>query len=162
MLILGADPGLANFGIGLIEVTVDGLVYRDHRCLNTDKESETCDRLRELYDGFAGALDEFTPDIVAIETLYFARNAKTAIGVAQARGAALAALGGRGMEVMEITPSQIKMSLVGYGRAEKKQIQLMVKQVLKLPDIPKPDHAADALAAAITCAHMRKAVKRGM
>jgi crossover junction endodeoxyribonuclease RuvC len=156
MRILGVDPGLANFGIGVIEITPGGIEHLEHSSISSKADLETRDRLRLIHDGLCAALDKNVPSLVAIETLYFARNVTSAMGVAQARGVALLALAGRKLEVMEVTPSQIKMSLVGYGRAEKKQVQMMVQQILRLPEAPKPDHAADALAAAITCYHLRR------
>ncbi len=161
MRILGIDPGITNLGLGLIEARAGELTHLEHRCLRIDPALEMCERLRELYDGVKLALDEMKPQVVSLETLYFARNAKTAMIVSQARGVALLALAGRELEVAEITPSQIKSALAAYGRASKKQVQVMVQQVLGLDEIPKPDHAADALAAAITCSYLRTAARIG-
>ena len=159
MRILGVDPGLANVGLGLVEMNGKKLEYVEHRCIVTDKEVDVCQRLRQLYDQLCQTLEDLEPDIVAVETLYLAKNAKTAMGVSQARGVALMALAGRNVELVELTPMQIKMSLVGYGKADKKQVQMMVQQLLGLKELPRPDHAADALAAAISCANMRGMAK---
>ena len=111
------------------------------------------ERLEALYNGLREIIEEQNPDVASIEQLYFNNNAKTAINVGQARGVAILACVKGGLEVAEYTPLQIKQALVGYGRADKKQVQFMVKTMLNLPAVPKPDDTADALAAAICHGH---------
>ena len=153
VIVLGIDPGLAHLGYGAI--TTDGVQSQlvEYGEVKTEASEPMAQRLRRIFDSVCELVERRRPDYVAIETLYFAKNTKTAIQVAQARGVALAAVAVEGAEVREITPLQIKQALTGYGRAEKRQIQLMVRTVLGLAEIPRPDHAADALAAAIACAH---------
>jgi crossover junction endodeoxyribonuclease RuvC len=110
-------------------------------------------RLKHIYRSLIDIIDEYKPDVVAIEELFFNKNAKTAIFVGQARGVAILACANKGIEVYEYTPLQIKQGLLGYGRAEKEQVQFMVKTILNLPEIPKPDDTSDALAAAICHGH---------
>ena len=111
------------------------------------------DRLKVLYNSLMDIITEYEPDVASIEELFFNTNAKTAILVGQARGVAVLACANSGLEIEEYTPLQIKQGLVGYGRAEKKQVQLMVKTILNLNEIPKPDDTADALAAAVCHGH---------
>ena len=113
------------------------------------------ERLKLLYDGLTEIIQEYKPDEASIEELFFNRNVTTAIGVGEARGIALLACVEGGLSVSEYTPMQIKQALVGYGKAEKKQVQTMVKTILNLKDVPKPDDTADAVAAAICHAHSR-------
>ncbi len=152
-LILGIDPGLADAGWGL--VNHDGLRGRHvaHGVIRTNSKMPPAERLQSLYRGLCSVIDEYRPDCAGIETLYFARNVKSALPVAEARGVLILALAESGLPVFEYTPLQIKQAVVGNGRAEKKQVQMMVSLLLKLSEPPKPDHAADALAAAICHAH---------
>ena len=113
------------------------------------------ERLKLLYDGLTEILQEYKPDEASIEELFFNRNVTTAIGVGEARGIAMLACVEGGLSVSEYTPMQIKQALVGYGKAEKKQVQTMVKTILNLKEVPKPDDTADAVAAAICHAHSR-------
>lgn len=118
------------------------------------------DRLEHLYDSLREIIDEEKPEVAAIEQLFFNTNAKTAIMVGQARGVAVLACKKGGLEIEEYTPLQIKQALVGYGRADKKQVQWMVKTMLNLSEVPKPDDTADALAAAICHGHSADTRKR--
>lgn len=115
------------------------------------------ERLKLLYDGLTEIIQKYEPDEVSIEELFFNRNVTTAIGVGEARGVAMLACVEGGLVVSEYTPMQIKQALVGYGKAEKAQVQMMVKTILNLPEVPKPDDTADAVAAAICHAHSRNA-----
>lgn len=150
MIILGIDPGYAIVGFGVIEKTRFGVNVIDYGVITTPKEDTMPVRLATIYDSLCSIIDKYKPDCMAIEELFFQNNQKTAINVAQARGVTLLA----GMEkigkLYEYTPLQIKSALTGTGRAEKKQVQYMVKAILGLSSIPKPDDAADALAAALT------------
>jgi crossover junction endodeoxyribonuclease RuvC len=121
--------------------------------VTTDATMDMPDRLKHLYTQIMEIIREYEPDVVSIEELFFNTNSKTAILVGQARGVAILACANSGVEIREYTPLQIKQGLVGYGRAEKKQIQAMVKTILHLEEVPKPDDTADALAAAICHGH---------
>ncbi|MCX7048856.1 MAG: crossover junction endodeoxyribonuclease RuvC [Candidatus Sumerlaeota bacterium] len=153
IIVMGLDPGLAALGYGVIATDTIQSRLIEYGALTTPADEPLAQRLRAIYVAISALVEKHKPEFAAVETLYFAKNTRTAIVVAQARGAALAALAGGRAEVRDITPLQIKQALTGYGRAEKHQIQAMVKTILCLSEIPRPDHAADALAAAIACAH---------
>lgn len=162
MVILGIDPGLATVGYGAIEY--DGYKMRliDYGVLLTAAGLKLPERLDMLFDGMEMLIDRFQPDAVAYEELFFNKNVKTAITVAHARGVLISAAYKKTHELYEYTPLQVKQAVVGYGRAEKHQVQNMVKTILNLKEIPKPDDAADAVAVAICHAQsntFRKAFK---
>lgn len=154
MKILGIDPGLAATGYGLINKTGNRISIIDYGCITTDKDMPSPQRLEKLFVEMKKLIDcDDGPDVVAVEKLFFNSNAKTAIAVGQARGVIILSTAVLGVELAEFTPLEVKQTLVGYGRASKEQIQYMVKTLLCLSEIPKPDDAADALALAITYAH---------
>lgn len=153
-LIIGIDPGLANTGWGIIYSEGSRIKPVAYGCITTTKQQDLPTRLAIIYDNLCEIIDRYHPVALSAEGIYFGVNAKTAIPTAQARGAALVACAYKGLEYGEYTPMQIKQALVGTGAADKKQVQYMVKAVLGLDHEPKPDHAADALAAAITHARM--------
>ncbi len=150
MIILGLDPGIATLGYGIIEKDARGN-FRAVDCgvVTTPKDEGLPVRLAMLEEGVAKILDKFKPDEVAIEELFFTKNITTGIAVAHARGVALLTCVKACGRLYEYTPMQIKQAITGYGRADKKQIQATVASILKLPSIPKPDDAADALAIAL-------------
>ena len=160
MKILGIDPGYAILGYGVIEKTGNRFRVCNYGAITTDAGMEMTDRLEHLYDSLREIIEEEKPDVASIEQLFFNTNAKTAIMVGQARGVAVLACVKGGLEVAEYTPLQIKQALVGYGRADKKQVQMMVKTILNLKEVPKPDDTADALAAAICHGHSADTRKR--
>ncbi|MBR5542922.1 MAG: crossover junction endodeoxyribonuclease RuvC [Oscillospiraceae bacterium] len=147
MLILGIDPGYAIVGYGVLDT--NGMKPEAYGVIRTEAGEKIEQRLSEIYDNMCELLRVFRPDHVAIEKLYFNTNEKTAINVSQARGVIILACVKCGVKVYEYTPLQVKMSVVGYGRAEKKQVMDMTKRLLGLKAIPKPDDAADALAIAL-------------
>lgn len=153
MRILGIDPGYAILGWGVIDMKGNHFKVVDYGAVTTDAKMEMPDRLKILYNSLMDIIVQYGPDVASIEELFFNTNAKTAILVGQARGVAVLACANSGLEIEEYTPLQIKQALVGYGRAEKKQVQLMVKTILNLKQIPKPDDTADALAAAVCHGH---------
>src|SRR3989344_7391403 len=153
MLILGIDPGTAKIGLGLIEYKNKKTWVKCYDCLTTNAADTTAARLNDLYKQLLKFIKEHQPDIIAVEELFFFKNLKTAIKVSQARGVILLAAAQQGLKIYEYTPLQVKQALTGYGRAEKKQMQQMVKVVLNLKEVPRPDDAADALAVAVCCAH---------
>jgi len=149
MIVLGIDPGTAIMGYGVVEYKNSKHKALTYGVLRTDKEDKPEERLRQLFLGVNRLLDIHSPDVIAVEELFFNRNATNAISVGQARGVALLAAGLRSIPVGEYTPLQVKQAVVGYGRAEKHQVQFMIKKILGLEETPKPDDAADALAIAI-------------
>ncbi|MBS5334456.1 MAG: crossover junction endodeoxyribonuclease RuvC [Clostridiales bacterium] len=155
MRILGIDPGYAILGYGIIDITGNKFSVVDYGAILTDTSMEMADRLKRLYDGLTELIKIYKPDEASIEELFFNNNAKTAILVGEARGVAVLACANGGLPIGEYTPLQIKQALVGYGRADKKQVQFMVKTMLNLRTVPKPDDTADALAAAICHAHSK-------
>ncbi|CAA9547216.1 MAG: RuvC [uncultured Thermomicrobiales bacterium] len=148
MIVLGVDPGTALLGFGIIE---DGPrpVLRDFGALATEPGAPMPDRLSYLFDAVTGLIRDHRPEILAIEQLFFARNVTTAIAVGQARGVVLLAAARSGVTVAEYSPSEVKHAIAGYGKADKKQMQEMVRIILGLDAIPRPDDAADALAIAL-------------
>lgn len=148
-VILGIDPGLAHTGWGIIRQDGPRLTCLAYGCVETSASSLLSDRLKKIFDQIGAVIDRFKPSCVGIETVWFGQNTTAAILTGQARGAALVACASSNLTVGEYTPNEIKLAVVGEGRAEKDQVQYMVKQVLCLPKKPEPDHAADALAAAI-------------
>ena len=153
MKILGIDPGTATTGFGVIEKAGSKLSYVDAGIITTPPEVSMPSRLSEIYSCLQEIIDHHKPDCMAVELLYFATNVTTAISVGQARGVVLLAASEAGLSVGEYTPLQVKQAVTGYGKADKRQIQEMVKMLLKLNGIPKPDDAADGLAIAITHAN---------
>jgi len=155
MIVLGIDPGTAIMGYGVLDYQNSKHKSLAYGVIRTDKEEKTEDRLKELFHGINRLLDEYKPDVMAVEELFFNRNTTNAISVGQARGIALLAAGLRGIPIGEYTPLQVKQAVVGYGRAEKHQVQYMIRKILNLSEIPKPDDAADALAVAICYCQFR-------
>ncbi len=149
MKILGIDPGTATTGFGLISKTGANLTLLDCGIVSTPKTLDMPKRLTILFDDLSEIIKHHQPDVVAVEKLFFASNITTAMSVSQARGIILLVAAQQNIPVAEYTPLQVKMSATGYGKATKKQVQEMVKKILKLNTTPKPDDAADALAIAI-------------
>ena len=151
--IIGVDPGLASTGWGVVESSRGRLRYVAHGCIETRPDKSRGERLVFIYKAFLEILETYNPAEAAMENLYFGNNVSSAMAVAEARGILLMLLSSRGLPVRELTPNAIKQAVVGVSKADKKQIQEMVRLILGLPEIPKPDHAADALGAAICSAH---------
>ena len=149
MLILGIDPGLATIGFGFVQKSGDKYRAVEYGAIITKPHQIIEKRLAEIYDGMTELLERHRPDCVAIEELFFNSNSTTAIDVAMARGVVLLTAYKKGVDVYEYTPLEVKSSVVGYGRAEKQQVQYMVKLMLDLKETPKPDDTADALALAL-------------
>lgn len=151
--ILGIDPGTAILGFGVIDVDSRGkATLVDGGVIRTPAKQPDSDRLVTIYDELHEVITELEPTIMSVEKLFFAQNVTTAMSVSQARGVVLLCGKQHGLELYEYTPLQIKQALTGYGRADKKQIQEMVRVILGLDTVPKPDDAADAIACALTCA----------
>jgi crossover junction endodeoxyribonuclease RuvC len=151
MRILGIDPGTGILGFGVVDVERGNTTFVDAGVIRTPVNQEDSERLFTIYHDLEEIIEEHNPDVMAVEKLFFIRNVTTAMSVSQARGVVLLLGKQKKLQLYEYTPLQIKQAVTGYGKADKKQIQEMVKIILKLPQIPKPDDAADALAAAICC-----------
>lgn len=159
MRILGIDPGTGILGFGVVEVTdVAAKTFKliDAGVVRTPAHTPHDERLEDIYDSLTEIVKATKPEICSIEKLFFSRNITTAMTVAEARGVALLVARQHKLPIFEYTPPQIKQTLTGYGKADKKQVQEMVRLQLGLKDIPKPDDCADALAAAITHAIMAR------
>ena len=150
MIVLGVDPGTAIVGYSVIEYVKNKYRVLDYGCVYTDKDEDMPVRLEKIYDGLDGIIKIWKPQDMAVEELFFFKNQKTVIKVGQARGVITLCGQKNSLDLYSYTPLQVKMGIAGYGRADKKQIQEMVKVILGLDEIPKPDDAADALAIAIT------------
>lgn len=150
MRIIGIDPGTGILGFGVIDVVKGKSQLVTAGVIRTPAHTPLDERLVEIFDGLTEIIAETSPTIMSIEKLFFARNVTTAMSVSHARGVAMLAGKKAGLALAEYTPLQIKQTLTGYGKADKKQVQEMVRLTLNLKEIPKPDDAADALAAAIT------------
>lgn len=155
-MVLGIDPGSAITGYGLVSETGNKLTAVDYGCIRTSPSQPLEIRLQKIFCEIKNIIERYKPDNFAVEELFFNKNVRTALIVGQARGVIMLAGAENGLPVHEYTPLQVKQAVVGYGRAEKAQIQFMVKTILSLPEIPKPDDVADALAIAICHTHYHK------
>ena len=149
VIVLGIDPGLANTGYGVVQRRSGRLVALDGGCITTRPETTPERRLSAIHTEVADLILRHEPDAVALEALYFGQNVQSALAVGQARGVVMLAAGQRGLACHDYTPQQVKGAVFGSGRAEKDQVQRMVQSLLGLTELPRPDHAADALAVAI-------------
>ena len=149
MIVLGIDPGYAIVGVGVVEYKNSRFSLVSYGAITTDAGVPFNRRLEIIYDELTEIIEKYKPDAMSVEKLFYNSNAKTVIDVSQARGVIMLAARKTHTPVFEYTPLQVEQSVVGYGRAEKKQVQDMTKRILKLNEIPKPDDAADALAMAI-------------
>lgn len=153
MVILGIDPGYAIVGYGVIKYEGNKFSIIEYGAITTKAKTPFNERLESIYDELHDIMSRTKPDAMSIEKLFYNNNAKTVIDVSQARGVTMLAAQKHKLDIAEYTPLQVKQSVVGYGRAEKKQVQEMTRVILKLDKIPKPDDTADALAMAICHAH---------
>lgn len=154
MKILGIDPGTATTGYGIIEARKNELKVVTFGCIKTAKQDKAEKRLAEIYRDLTKLIKKYRPKVAAVESIFFYKNVKTAIAVAQARGVVLFCIHKNKIKLAEFAPLEVKRTLTNYGKADKKQVQYMVKQLLNLKQIPKPDDAADALAVAICAANI--------
>ncbi len=153
LVILGIDPGYAIVGFGVVEYNANRFRVVEYGAVTTEAGVKFTSRLNDIYDNLCKIIERTKPDALSIEKLFFNTNTTTAIDVAQARGVILLAATKHNVPVYEYTPLQVKSSVTGYGRAEKKQVMDMIKSILRLEKIPKPDDTADALALAVCHAH---------
>lgn len=149
MIILGIDPGTARTGYGVLQKQKGSLRCLEYGCFETPKHKTAGERLLLLEKGLAQVLLRYKPRVAVIERLFFFKNLKTALPVSEAKGVLLLTLARKKILTIELSPLQVKMAITGYGRADKKQMQRMVKEILRLKEIPRPDDAADALSLAI-------------
>ena len=162
MIIMGIDPGFAITGYGIVKYEGNKFSPIEYGAVLTKATTPFAERLLQMDEELAVIIQKFKPDAISVEELFFNKNIKTAIMAAHGRGIALLAAARSGAEVFEYTPLQVKQAVVGYGRAEKAQVQQMVKVILNLPAIPKPDDVADALAIAVCHGHSCKMLGLGM
>ncbi len=160
MTILGIDPGIQTTGYGVIQKKKGsgqlGLQCIAYGCITTPKEKTRGERLWLLEKGLIKLFSEYKPDIMAVESIFFFKNLKTVMPVSEARGVILLVGAKKKIPLYEFTPLQVKLAITGYGRADKKQLQRMSKEILQLSAVPKPDDAADALSIAVTCSFVAK------
>jgi crossover junction endodeoxyribonuclease RuvC len=149
VIVLGIDPGVANTGYGVVAQQRGRMVALDGGVVETPPGRDAGARLAAIHERVGRLLEEYRPDAMALEDVYFGANARSAFAVGQARGVVMLAAGQRGVPTASYTPQQVKGAVCGNGRAPKEQVQRMVATLLALPDLPRPDHAADALAVAI-------------
>lgn len=161
MLVLGLDPGTATTGFGLVRGDGGQEKLVDYGVIKTSPAQSMPQRLAQINREFSQLLLDYRPDAVAIEQIFHHKNAKTVITVAQSRGVLVMAAALREIEVAEYTPLQVKQAVTGYGNADKKQVQAMIRKILRLADIPRPDDAADALAIAICHLHSYRWISAG-
>jgi len=148
-IILGLDPGIADVGFGIIEKNKKGIRFIKTGSIKTVNLNKFSERLEIIYKKINKLIIKYKPDIIGVEKLYFSRNIKTALDVSEARGVIILACQSNSIEIEEFTPTQVKQAVTGSGIANKRQVGLMVKTILKLNKVPKPDDASDALAVAI-------------
>ncbi len=159
MIVLGIDPGTTRIGFGVIKKQNNAYNPIAYGLLENNSKTTDLERLNHIYDGIHNLIQKYQPQLFSIEKIFFFKNQKTVISVAQARGVILLAAHKNNVPIFECTPIQVKQGVTGYGRAEKNQVGNMIKVLLNLKEIPKPDDIADALAIAITGANFSKSVK---
>jgi len=160
MVILGIDPGTTRLGYGVIKSEKNKISLINYGCLPEAKCASKPDRLVVIFRELTHLIKKHRPDLFSIEELFFFKNAKTVMSVSEARGVAILAAASLNVPIVEFTPLQIKQAITGYGKAEKQQVQKMIKALLDLKETPQPDDAADALAIAICASHSHKFVSR--
>lgn len=154
--ILGIDPGTATTGYGIVDRVGSTPKMIDYGAILTSPKDDPAARLLDVYNQLNAVIDEYHPDVLVMERLFYAKNQTTVIAVSKACGVMQFAAAQRGLRVVEYTPMEVKQAVVGYGGAEKKQIQYMIQRILSLREVPKPDDAADALALCVCHAHAEK------
>lgn len=158
MIVLGIDPGTARLGYGLLRKEGSKLLHLEHGCFETPKGMPQAERLYSLHASLGELIARSKPAMVGVEKLFFQKNVKTAMAVSEARGVILLAMQTGALPISEFTPMQVKMAVTGYGAADKRQVQEMVRRLFSLKEIPRPDDAADALAIAYCAAVSSPAV----
>jgi len=156
MIVLGIDPGIANTGYGFIKAESSTLTLLDFGCIQTSPKDESTHRLKAIYDELIQLAGEYQPEFFALEDLFFSKNVSSAFAVGEARGVIKLVAANTNRRLYNYPPVEVKQAVVGYGKAPKRQVQEMVRLLLRLKEIPRPDHAADALAVAICHARSYK------
>ncbi|MBI2099325.1 crossover junction endodeoxyribonuclease RuvC [Candidatus Uhrbacteria bacterium] len=156
MVILGIDPGVERMGYGIIEYSGGTHNPLSHGLISTSRKLEHGERLAELHTALKELITKHKPDLVAVEKLFFSKNIKTAMRVGEARGVVILSAAEQGIPIVELTPNEVKVSVAGYGKADKRQVQKMITTLLNLKETPKPDDVSDALAIAFTGAFYKK------
>ena len=156
MIVIGIDPGLARVGYGIIEVNNRKPEPVCYGCIESGKEQRTSERLLHIYTGVAALFEKYPPAHIAVEKLFFTKNITSAMGVSEARGVILLLAEQQKIPVTEYTPNQVKQAITGSGKADKRQMQEMIMRLLHLPEIPRPDDAADALSIALCHIHIMR------
>ncbi len=156
MIILGIDPGVAIVGYATLVFKQNKLSVVNYGCIKTPAGKDFSRRILQIYEEVSSLIKKCRPDVLAVESVFFAKNTKTAMKVSESRGVTILAAAQNGLKIKEYTPLQVKQAITGYGKASKDQIQKMVKAVLRLKEIPRPDDVADALAIAITCSQTKE------
>jgi crossover junction endodeoxyribonuclease RuvC len=159
MIILGIDPGIANTGYGVIKAEPSTLTPLGFGCIQTASKDESAQRLKAIYDKLIQLATEYQPELFVLEDLFFSKNVSSAFAVGEARGVTKLVAASTNRQVYSYPPTQVKQAIVGYGKASKRQVQEMVKLLLRLKEIPRPDHAADALALAICHARSHRVLQ---
>ncbi len=149
MIVIGIDPGLATVGFGVIRKDENGITPVSYGCIRTPAEKQTPERLLEIYTEINALFDKYRPDAVAVERLFFNKNVTNAMSVSEARGVIFLAAQQKNIPLFEYTPNQVKQAITGSGRADKKQMQEMIKRLLNLDELPQPDDVADGLSIAL-------------
>ncbi len=160
MIILGIDPGTSRIGFAFLEKRGDSINLLECGCLELAKKRSQTERLKVINDEIGRLIGKHRPETAAVEKLFFSKNTKTALSVAEARGVLLNICAQNGLDLMEFAPTEVKLALTGYGRAEKLQVQKMVSKILKLENLPEPDDIADAIAVALTACYTDKNLKK--
>jgi len=156
MVILGIDPGSHVTGYGLIRANGSKIEALDYGCIKAESTDLPSRRYSQIYNGLNKIFDNFRPDVAAVESLFFSRNVKSAIKLGESRGVVLLSMGKRGIPIHEYAPRRVKQAVVGYGAAQKRQVQIMVVKLLGLKEVPQPEDVTDALAIAICHLHSHK------
>lgn len=156
MIIVGIDPGLATVGFGVIEKSQENIIPVSYGCIRTSAEKRTSERLLNIYNETNALFEKYSPQTVAVEKLFFNKNVTSAIMVSEARGVILLAAQQKQIPVFEYTPAQIKQAITGTGQADKRQVQEMIKSLLGLDELPRPDDAADGLSIALCHVHIMR------
>ncbi len=156
MIIIGIDPGLATVGFGIIRKEKNSIIPMSYGCIRTSAKKQNSERLLEIYNELNILFEKYSPSEVAVEKLFFTNNITSAMGVSEARGIIFLAAQQKNIPVTEYTPNQIKQAITGSGRADKKQMQEMIKRLLNLDEVPRPDDAADGLSIALCHINMKK------
>jgi len=149
MIIIGIDPGLATVGFGVIRTENREITPVSYGCIRTSADKQTPQRLLEIFAEIKSLFEKYKPDVIAVEKLFFSKNVTNALSVSEARGVIFLAAQQQDIPILEYTPNQVKQAITGSGRADKKQVQEMIKRLLDLDEIPQPDDAADGLSIAL-------------